>query len=181
MPSVPKLFSINTSCSDHTSIAPSLSPIVPPPPDNTPLTPAESKQSVISKKHTTMESTSFYGVGSLLGEVALLEDESTNLHACCETGVKVFHIQRLEAERLLFRHAELEERLWKLRGVSVAAVLMERLVEYKARKIYLWEIWICDRYGRFVYKAEIDCFHLSNENLINAFICTIHCMQLTLH
>jgi len=73
LPTVPKLFSIDTSSSNHTSIAPSLSPVFPPPPENTPVTNAESRQSLMSKKHVTMESTSFYGVGSLLGEVALLE------------------------------------------------------------------------------------------------------------
>ncbi len=64
----------------------------------------------------------------------MLEGVSANFHASCETGVKVFRIVREEVKRLLQENPVLEERLWKHRGIHVATMLLERLLEYKVRR-----------------------------------------------
>lgn len=78
-----------------------------------------------------IESVEFCGVGKVLGEVAILEHRPTRIHMVCETGVEAFTLERKRLESLMIEYPELEERLWRIRGISVAATLLGQLAEYK--------------------------------------------------
>ena len=132
----------NDSCNNVSFVTSPVSPIssalCPPPPTNTPRT-----ASSFSKKWTMVDSAKFISVGQVLGDVAMLEGGNANFYACCETGVKVFRIPRQEVLHLLQERPVLEERLWKHRGINVATMLLERLLEYKVREVGGAGWWEC--------------------------------------
>ena len=73
------------------------------------------------------------GVGTVLGEAEILEKRRTHSLVTCETGVEAFQLDHSELKDLMQEYPVLEERLWRLRGVSVATTLLEETVEYKVR------------------------------------------------
>ncbi len=77
------------------------------------------------------ESFDFYEAGNVMGEIGMLEQGINEVGAICETDVQVFFIEREKLEHLLYIYPILEEKLWKIVGVGIAATILGQLTEYQ--------------------------------------------------
>ena len=148
-PSQPLIHLINSSLPSSTIIQP---PCIEHPNSPLTLTPPTTPTVIdaLSSKLSSIEATShgdsktdfdeldieyveFLGVGTVLGDTEILEKQCTHALVTCETVVDAFSLEHSELEYLMMEYPVLEERLWRIRGVSVATKLLKETVEYKVR------------------------------------------------
>ena len=106
-------------------------------------------------------------MGYILGDVEILENQPTQAMVTCETGVDAIVLERHQLEGLMVKYPELKERLWKTRGVSVAAALLGNVEEYKVKGgTSGWRVGRSDRLVFLVQLLLLLCNVNYNDNIL---------------
>ena len=85
----------------------------------------------IDSVQDVLVSTDYYGAGSVLGEVVVLEHRPSNQTAECDTDVQAFFISLEDLEDISSSFPAVKEQLWRINGISTATELLAQLPTYQ--------------------------------------------------